>query len=499
MARITGVAVTATCLAMIGSAGFADVTAQDVWDNVQDLYRGMGFEVSAQSVTPTEKGLTVSGITLARDNNVTDEVKTSNSFTVPQIEFIEIGDGRVRVDVSDQIKGVGKTVGGDGKDLVSSTTEFDLTGDDIVASGDPKNVHYQMGLEALTLGMRQTVHQPEADFPTDLTFGLTGVKGDYTVDLREGSQQTGSYHIDSASLNGKGTDPAGGSFTVSGGAQQIDSKMATAIPAGVKLEAVGAYGAPGVSSQLDSTTGPIKLDLETQSEDGDAKIHFAADHGSQTVSMMDGTARYHAVGDAIKMDVLAPNMPFEASFGLDYAEGGLSFPTTKGDALKPFGVDLALKGVTLDDQIWRMLDPQGKLPHDPAQLELKLSGHAKVNQDLFDENFGQLPVSPGELRDLNLDLLHLNAVGLDLTGNGAVTFDGASAMPWPVGKVHLALSGAKGLMGTLTEMGLLPQDQAMFAQMILGLYAKPTGDDAMETDLEFTQDGHILANGQTIQ
>ncbi|WP_406735746.1 DUF2125 domain-containing protein [Thioclava sp. GXIMD4215] len=499
MARITGVAVTATCLAMIGTAGFADVTAQDVWTNVQDLYRGMGFEVSAQSVTPNGKGLTVQGVTLTREAPGSDKVTSANSFTVSKLDFIEMGDGRVRVDIGKDIKGDSKTVL-EGKPVVTAASDFRVKGADVVASGVPQNVHYDLRIDDLQMDLKQTVHQDEADFPTVVTLGLTGMKGDFNNDLRAGTKQSGTYHIDQGTLNGKGSDPAGGSFVVAGALSDISTDMSTTLPEGVTLDGkMAAYSTPGVESRLFSKVGPMSLNFDAQSEDGDASIQFKAEHGDQKIDMKDGMVFYHANGNAIKMNVKAPNMPIEASFALDHAQSGADFPIAAGKDPKPFGLDLGLSGLTLSDQVWAMLDPQGKLPHDPAHLDLKLSGHALVNQDIFSEDFATLPGAPGELRDMNLDTLHLNAVGVDLQGKGAVTFDSAAGIPWPVGKVHLALSGAKGLMSKLTDMGLLPQDQAMFAQMILGLYAKPTGDDAMETDLEFTEDGQILANGQRIQ
>jgi hypothetical protein len=72
-------------------------------------------------------------------------------------------------------------------------------------------------------------------------------------------------------------------------------------------------------------------------------------------------------------------------------------------------------------------------------------------------------------------------------------------MPMPLGAIDLKLVGANGLMDKLVTMGLMPQDQAMFARMMMGLYAVPAGEDEMTSKIEFKEGGEILANGQRIQ
>jgi hypothetical protein len=68
-----------------------------------------------------------------------------------------------------------------------------------------------------------------------------------------------------------------------------------------------------------------------------------------------------------------------------------------------------------------------------------------------------------------------------------------------VGAIDLTLTGANKLMDNLVAAGLVPEDQIMGARMMLGLFAVPTGDDAMASKIEFKEDGGIYANGQRIQ
>jgi hypothetical protein len=45
----------------------------------------------------------------------------------------------------------------------------------------------------------------------------------------------------------------------------------------------------------------------------------------------------------------------------------------------------------------------------------------------------------------------------------------------------------------------VPEDQVMMAQMMMGMFAVPAGDDMLTSTIEFTADGGIFANGQQIQ
>ena len=65
----------------------------------------------------------------------------------------------------------------------------------------------------------------------------------------------------------------------------------------------------------------------------------------------------------------------------------------------------------------------------------------------------------------------------------------------------VSIFGANGLMDKLVVMGLLPQEQAMGARMMLGLFAKPgDGPDSLVSKIEVDgATGGISANGQQLQ
>ena len=109
------------------------------------------------------------------------------------------------------------------------------------------------------------------------------------------------------------------------------------------------------------------------------------------------------------------------------------------------------------------------------------------------------------MNSIDINALELTAAGASLTGTGAFEIDNSdtqtfSGMPKPVGAVDLKLVGGNGLIDKLVAMGLLPEDQAMGARMMMGLFTIPSGKpDTLTSKIEVNDQGHVLANGQRLR
>ena len=96
--------------------------------------------------------------------------------------------------------------------------------------------------------------------------------------------------------------------------------------------------------------------------------------------------------------------------------------------------------------------------------------------------------------------IQLSLAGAELTGDGEFTFNNEMGFPLPSGVANVMLTGGNTLMDTLGGMGLLPQEQAMGARMMMGMFARPgDGPDTLVSTIEMKEDGSILANGQRIK
>jgi hypothetical protein len=104
-----------------------------------------------------------------------------------------------------------------------------------------------------------------------------------------------------------------------------------------------------------------------------------------------------------------------------------------------------------------------------------------------------------------VNALTLALAGARLTGGGDFTFDNDDlstfpGMPKPTGALELELTGGNALLDTLVAMGLLPQEQAMGARMMLGMFARPgSSPDSLTSRIEVTEEGQVLANGQRLR
>jgi hypothetical protein len=72
-------------------------------------------------------------------------------------------------------------------------------------------------------------------------------------------------------------------------------------------------------------------------------------------------------------------------------------------------------------------------------------------------------------------------------------------MPRPEGSINLRLEGANALIDKLIQMGIVQQEDAMGARMMMSMFTIPDGDDVLTSTIEVNEQGHVLANGQRIQ
>jgi hypothetical protein len=159
--------------------------------------------------------------------------------------------------------------------------------------------------------------------------------------------------------------------------------------------------------------------------------------------------------------------------------------------------------------LWGMADPTGVLPRDPASIVIDLAGKGKILADMFNpedlEAVEMGEIMPGELNALTIRELLVSAAGARLTGTGDFTFNNEDlasfdGLPAPAGIAKLTLTGANGLIDNLIKMGLLTDQDAMGARMMMGMFGVPgEGADTLNSEIEFTEEGQILANGQRIK
>ena len=473
----------------------ADVTAEEVWQGIAGYYTDLGQTVSTGSMD-------MEGDTLV----ITDAVFRSDmpeggfEASVAEIRLKELGDGRVEMTLSEEVPFIvtTKPESGEAVDMGMKMTHSGFT---MIVSGSAEDTVYNYTAPEMGFSM-DGVTVDDAEVPLKMNATLSGNNGVYRMTSAEGRKVVSDMAAEKLDFAMTAKDPEGkGTFSASGSLTGLSGTSDVTIPGGVDMTNMhdALQAGTAMSGNFSYTGGGYVMDfadekdnMHAQSTGGGGTLHFAMS--------ADGMS-YGGTGEAAKIAVQVSSFPVPIDLSVGESAFNLAMPVTKGEEAQPFGLLLKFVDLEVSEGLWGMFDPASQLPRDPATLIVDLSGAAKLLVNILDpkeaETMGDAP--PGELNALDINELKVSAVGAELTGNGALTFDNSAGMPKPLGAVDLQLIGANALIDKLVAMGFVPEDQAMGARMMMGLFAVPSGEDTLTSKIEFKEDGGVYANGQRVQ
>jgi hypothetical protein len=342
-----------------------------------------------------------------------------------------------------------------------------------------------------------------------MRFGIGPNTGQYVVRTGDAGREFES-NLEAAAVNidlTSGSPQGGDAFRLALTLKEVTSTSNGFLPADVTLEDLPAALRAGLRA-----AGTVNYAGSETSFDGSMEGTQSAGSGSSQGGAFEFAFSpegivYGGRSQQSQMSFRSSDIPLpELSLVFEESDFRLALPVTASDEPRDFALRTALRGLTVSDSIWALFDPMGVLPRDPATLALDLAGKARWFVDILDpEAAAATTEAPGELNELTLAGLELRLAGAELTGSGAFTFDNADTttfegMPRPEGAVDLTLVGGNALLDKLVSMGLVPEDQAMGARMMLGLFARPgDGEDTLVSKIEINREGQVLANGQRLR
>lgn len=484
-----------TALLLSTTAIQADVTANEVWQGMSDYYKDLGQKVETGSMRMTGDTLVITDAVFASETP-----EGTFSATIAEVRLRELGDGRVEVTMSEEIpvQILTKPETGETVDMGMKFSHSELS---MIVSGTPTDTTYDFTAPKMAIvidGMKVD----SADVPLKLNATLSGNSGTYKMLSGAAREVTSDMSSDKVDFEVAATDPEGnGAFNASGSLTGLSGTSFAVIPEGVDMTDMNAALQAGmdVKGEFTYSGGGYVMDFtekeetfSAQSTGGGGKLHF---------DMSKSGLSYGGEGRNSNISMQASSFPVPIDVSVAETAFKLSLPVSKGDEAQPFGLLLKFVDLGVSDSIWGIFDPTGQLPRDPATLIVDVTGAAKMMMNIFDpsEAASLTNQPPGELEKLDVNELKLSIAGAELTGKGAMTFDNSTPMPKPIGAVDLQLVGANALIDKLVAMGFVPSDQAAGAKMMMGLFAVPTGDDALTSKIEFKEDGGVYANGQRIQ
>ena len=489
------------CLAalMSGQAALADVTAQEVWENWKqslDLYGESGVTIGEETVDGGT--VTVSGIAISFSD---DEVTVSGDMG--EIIFTENGDGTVSIAMAESFPL--EITDNTGVSMLMSVTNSGLQ---MVASGTPDAISYDVSADQYAVVVDQFT-DPNEEIQGEMRFTMNGVTGKYLIETGPVQDITYGLAADSLDMLIDISEPGGdGTVIVSGKVDGLYADANARLPEGANFEDPENLVADGfsIAATYGLAAGNYLFEVNV---DGEAASGTASTGASDIeIAFGNDGFLYDVLTSNIALEMSqVPEFPFPISVSL--AEYGITLQGPLSATAEPediaFGINLT--DLSINDELYMLFDPSGILPREPATIRVDLTGAAKLFFDVLDpEQADAMAMAdmPGELESVTLNELTVKLAGASIDGTGDFTFDNSDlqtfdGLPRPEGEVTLVVKGANGLIDKLVQMGLVPEDQAMMSRMMVGMFARATGDDELTSTIEINEAGNVFANGQQIR
>lgn len=478
----------------------ADVTAADIWANQQAYLGSIGLRPNG----------TLSGNVLSNTEVNAVFPMGVGSFQIkgPDISMVDNADGTVTITYPSPSD---ITLSGFIQDAGQFEAALRMTHDGytIVASGDAGDITYTSDVRNMRIELR------EVSFPDSEDFDIAGVmtldQWNATNHVTEGNLITVENETEMGSSSAQIiiSDPSGMITTTDQTTAPMRSSMTGAFPVGGSdLLNLSEAFRNGLSVSFESASeGSQSQTIVMQG--GELFSNQTTSYGPQTASgsLNESGLVINAEASDIQATIEQQMvLPVPIELAIDAISAQYDIPVNASEETQDFRFALDMSGITLVDDVWGMFDPAGQLPRDPADIALDVSGEGTTGIDILDiMGWATLQAAPPiEVDNVTLSNLRIAAVGAEATAEGAMTFDWTDfttipGIARPEGEVEINVSGANALMDTLTAMGLLTDEDTMGARMMMGIFAEPTGDDALRSVLEINDQGHILANGQRIR
>ncbi len=488
----------------LATAGIAtaDITAAEVWDSWKSYAESIGQTITVGSESGSGDTMTL------QDVNIAMEFPEGRmSGTLQLLELKERGDGTVAITLSEDYPMAISINPADGEEIDMGIV-IRQTGMSTIASGGDGTVAYDYTAAQVSVNVDKLFVGGQ-DFAPRIGFALSNIDGNYKTIEGDLRQIESAMTADTMTFDVNFVDPTnGGTVAMNGSVDGISSESSATMPMEIDTEDPSwVFGddfsaTGGFSSGQAGYTGAINNGSDSLNFEGGSasnSLTFAFDDGGIGYGGTSTETEYRISGSAIPLPQLVIGMA-ETAFDL-------RMPMKQTDAPTDFGLLTKIAGFYVSEDIWNMFDPGQVLPRDPATAIIDITGKIRWLIDLGNteeiaESQSEMPV---ELHAVTVNDVTLAVAGASVEGQGDFTFDPSdlvtfNGMPAPTGAIDFKIVGANGLIDKLIQLGFLPQDQAMGARMMLGMFARPgDGVDTLTSRIEVNGDGSVLANGQRIK
>ncbi|SMX40440.1 DUF2125 domain-containing protein [Maliponia aquimaris] len=502
---------TASVLALTIMAGqaWADVTPQQVWDEFEAYMQSFGYEMTATEIS---EGSSLVITDLSMTVPIPEEEGAAIRIVMPQMTYADNGDGSVTVtypavsDITVDMLDDGEKFG----EIVVAMTQSNFA---VTVSGSEGDMTYTYGGDSLAMELVRLFGDGE-EITRDMlsaTLSMGPLSGASHVVRADGMRSIEQdMSLGTLAYNIMFNDPdSGDAGTFVGQLTGLASFGTTVLPEVMDYDDPTAMFTSGGSVDVVLRHTGGKTDFSVTEDAGTTTGQFTSTGGEFGFALSESELTYAVSATGQTIALSGPEIPLPINFSASDIGFALTMPLMPGDAPQDASLSIILGEFATTDMLWNIFDPGQMLPREPATIALNLDAKVSPLVSLLDtdkmEELAMTGGMPGELNALTISDLVVQAVGAVITGSGAFTFDNTDlatfdGVPRPEGKLELNVAGANGLIDTLIAMGLMGEEDAMGARMMLSMFTVP-GDapDTATSTIEINAQGHVLANGQRIQ
>jgi hypothetical protein len=499
--------VSAAALMIAASPVWAQVTADQVWDQIVAAYGRVGVDLTA-TVTrdgsavvltdiagtwPLPMGfgaltMTVGDVTMAEaaDGTVT-------AAFPPESRMEMILDWQDGVDAGQVVAAVDITtvnqqtiISGAPGDMIFATTADSYSANfaDLSETGSTAFGDVDLPLVyVLVEGVSNTTHITGTDM---MTIAVTGVGARVVTDV--------GFAADD--FSNKGVTEA----------RDIVTELTLILPPG-ELDLLNLSGAlrQGMLLSATASNGPSRSQSVTMIgteviQDQSASIGAA----NQTLTIdQSGISVFGTISD-YQVTVLMPGMPDNFSLQMEEVTSGLTFPLLATGAAQDASLSLSVRGVDPGPVLDLVFGTMAADFGGNADLTLQIDAQVTPRQDLLniiplveDLDSGKVAI---EFNRIAVPVAQLSWEGAeaDASGEMLLQFGGINsydALPDPTLSAEYRLKGVGALIGRLADAGLLPQEQVFVIQGGLAMIGLPVGEDEYQGSFSVDANGVATLNG----
>lgn len=508
-------------VAALASTPALALSADEVWQNQTGYLSALGIVAEA---TPARDGTTL----------VMSDVRYVWTFplglgeisvTAPDVTFVENTDGTVAISYPEKSRlNLRAAISADGQTAnVEATIALHLEDNTATARGTPEAVTYvsKTGLIDAILediaieGSNVALDDLRAsDFDLAITVFDTSTE---TIISDDGQ----AYAVTILSTSGQTlysfTSPDGlGALSTTAGENAASSTGMTLTLPRTAVDWLNLSPAlrDGLAIEVTSeVAGTREQTVAKRDNTIDSDLTYTLDRSTASLALsstgmtLDGDAQDFTL-------VLNPSaglpVPMPPTFTVKDMLLGFTMPLLSDPAPQAASFDMAMRGVTMPEDLWSMFDPGAVLPRDPANLAFSINAEVVNRIDLPDLTAWQTMAdridageSPVDLVSLNVTGIEAAAIGAVITGRAAFTFDNADrttfpGFPRPQGEASGQMTGIYAALADLSKIGVLPVEAGVGARAAIGMFATATGDDQLASTLAIGPDGAVTVNGLPI-